>query len=1434
MVLAALVFALVPARTAPAGKILRQVPFPDEAAGFAFRVETPAIEAVPEGDGSFRVRLAGFDTLETEPGAPDLPTKIVRIAIPEGVTPTLEVVSVATDERRGLRPRPVPRRETDLDAEAGDPEGMAAVTTRPIRRENPLRYAKTDEVPRPIARLGEIGRFRDQRYVEVHLAPVGFDPTIEGLRVATSFEVRVRFDGDARRRSAPRLDPRFESVYRETFLNYAEGTTFRSAALGPEGSASAAPEGVNAGGPIQRIRIRQNGPVRIDFARMSGTSGFLTADLSTWKLVNRGVEVPFEINDVNGNNRMDSGDWIQFYGQALDAEPKAILNTDIAGTPADIFEARDFTDENVYFLTVEAGTRSRIAQRESAPTLVRTPPNDFEASARVETDNAWRPLGGEDPWYWLPTQSNPTQGSLVPSRTENVSLPGLASGTAAARVIVRLRGITESSTALPDHLSQVVFKNGSGSTLSTNNDDGTWDGRTIYTHDFTWPGSPGTLTSPAQVTIQALSVAGGPGYNNQFILDRIEIRYRRLFQASGDLLTFDVPDGDSEFLVSGLSSALPEVWEVTGRVAGSDVVSAVRATAPSISGAGPYTVRFRVDNDPALLDGTMRRFVVFGAGAVTVPANPDFQADTVSDLRQNGNQADLIVIAHPTVLGATSQTTLNQLLSYHASKGITSKIAMLGDVEDEFNDGLPGPLAVRRFLSWVMSTAPGEGWADPKPAFVMLLGDASYDYKGGTAQGNFVPTQILFRDDPSIGYYASDNLMAAAVGSDSQPDLVIARVPARSDAEANTMLQKILNVQQSPPTGTWRRNAILIADRGKRDGTGSIDLGEVENFELMGNTAEGYMKLPPHTRQKFYYYTTYCTKVVPEICDPAAINADIKSAMNAADGSAAVVQTGAHGNFDVWSDDAFWDDRSSNPLPDTNALGNGGKLPWLIAHGCLTGGFHTTASTALGENWIKKSGGGAHAVFAPSSLTFTFLGVDVADSLFNALYGPTKERTIGVPVMNAISRMCGQGSTEACQGYVLLGDPAADLALPTVGPARNVTATGGNARVDLAWTASTTAGAKYDVYRTINLAQNPLTKINASPITGLAYADTGLTNAQTYYYAVVALDAEGFESRWSHFNTDCAVSGPDCLKATPLNPNPPANPSGLVVTDAESGGKLYVSWTANGETDLKYYEIHYGTSPGNYTATVNTGKAPSGAVDGLVNGTTYYVAVTATNTSNLTSGFSQEKTGVPTNVRGVKAPQFISDLRLAKSGNDIVLSWSAVTTNIYGKTATISKYEVYRGTTATFVPGPANLISPTNLSATSFTDLGALAGGSNYHYLVRAVDTAGNVGGLGNQLPSGIDALVMAKSGTTPGNVILSWPAVTTVFSPSDLPGGPVTIDHYEVYARSTLFTRGDIRDGSVPLLVSPTATSVELTPPASTQYYSVVVVDKRGNKSPY
>jgi hypothetical protein len=1389
---------------------------------FVFEVSTPALLLSSSPDGSTSVRLDGFASRDDRPGAPDLPRHVIRVAIPFGVTPRLEVTAVREDLLRGRVPGPVAREVAELRSDGN-------VERRRVLEPDASLFSGTKRYPSEVAWIKGEGVYRDQRYVDVVIAPVQFDPGVHGMRVARSYRVAVVFDGTPAPGTPAEIDPKLEDSYRAMFQNYAQGIAFRQAAT-PE-AAPVSPDLL--AGPHYRIRVRANGIVRLDATRLAG-SGFDTQPLASYKLTNRGVEVPLQVVDQNSNGTLDAGDYVQFYGQALDDEPKAILSPSVPAFQQ-IYEARDFSDENVYFLDAEAGSRARITNRAAAPDNSAVAAN-FDAIAHVETDDIFRPLAGNDPWYWSPLLSMQVEPGAVTSRTQGVPLPGLASGTLPARVIVKLRGRTE-DTVFPDHKSRITFKNASGQTLSTQNDDGTWDGRTIFTYDFTWPGTPLTLTQPAQVQIDALSVsANDSSYKNQFFLDFIEVRYKRTFAATSDTLTFDWPDGSQEFQVTGLATNAPEIWEVTGRVGTTGVVAPVKLTGGVVSGgAGNFSVRFHVAEDPSIPNGTLRRFVVTGTNGIPVVGALDFTSDPISDLKNTSNQADLIVITHPTTVGASATTTLDQLLAWKlANQGITSKKVAIQDVYDEFGDGNPGPLAIKSFLAFAMSS-----WANPKPAYVLLLGDGSYDYMHkdpSLPDANFIPTQILFKDDPSFGYYASDSMLAAVSGSDTTPDLVVGRVSTRSDSETQAVLQKIYNYEQSPPAGNWMRHAIFIADRGK-----AFSTTEEQQWEDTNSAGRNFMKLPPHTQRTLNYWRDYCGSD-QNGCTLAKSNllrADIKSAVNGTDGfsdGAAMMQYTGHGNYNVWSDDVFFVQGYQGQF-DVDALNNGTRLPWLIVHNCLTGGFMDTTNVTLGEAWLKRANGGALAVFAPSGLTDTYYGQDVTEKIFGDLYGDAKERLLGNAVAAATNFICQQGAAQSCQNYTLLGDPSVRMNLPTVAPPTSVTATAGNQVVHLAWTASTTPGATYDIYRAMTTPTAGFTRI-AQAVSGTAYADTNnVVNTRTYFYYLVALDAQQFESRISHFNSDCAISGPDCLKATPLNPNPPPVPSNVQVVDPEIGGKLNVSWTVSPDPgDIDFFTVRWGTTPGGpYPFSANAGRLTSYSITGLQSSPpqTYYVVVNATNTSDLASAFSVEKSGTPTFVRGVRAPDLITTVHVNKlNPTDLQLTWSAVTVDIYGKPTTIATYEVYRGTTPTFIPGPGNKIGQTSL--TTFTDPGANSAAlPAYHYLVRAVDTAGNFGGLGNQLPNGVDTLTLSKTPDGIGGYTLglSWPAVTT-----DFDGKPLAMDHYEVYAASFKFTRTDIRNGTpgVILLGSPVNPSFTETAPATTRYYSVIAVDDRGNKSPF
>jgi hypothetical protein len=94
-------------------------------------------------------------------------------------------------------------------------------------------------------------------------------------------------------------------------------------------------------------------------------------------------------------------------------------------------------------------------------------------------------------------------------------------------------------------------------------------------------------------------------------------------------------------------------------------------------------------------------------------------------------------------------------------------------------------------------------------------------------------------------------------------------------------------------------------------------------------------------------------------------------------------------------------------------------------------------------------------------------------------------------------------------------------------------------------------------------------------------------------------------------------------------------------------------------------------------------------------------------------------------------PAAVTDVTSHKSGGDIVLTWSAVTTDTLGQPETIDEYVIYRDTDPSAVPADSIGAS----AGTEFTDTGAAGSSStNYFYVVRAVDDAKSTSAVSNMV----------------------------------------------------------------------------------------------------
>lgn len=100
-------------------------------------------------------------------------------------------------------------------------------------------------------------------------------------------------------------------------------------------------------------------------------------------------------------------------------------------------------------------------------------------------------------------------------------------------------------------------------------------------------------------------------------------------------------------------------------------------------------------------------------------------------------------------------------------------------------------------------------------------------------------------------------------------------------------------------------------------------------------------------------------------------------------------------------------------------------------------------------------------------------------------------------------------------------------------------------------------------------------------------------------------------------------------------------------------GTVKLAWDLGPEADLAGYRVHYGAESRSYTTTIDVGYTTTTELTGLTAGEIYYCAVTAYNTSDLESDYSNEISfGVAAPAAGIDSDgDGLSDLFEATYGN---------------------------------------------------------------------------------------------------------------------------------------------------------------------------------------
>jgi uncharacterized repeat protein (TIGR01451 family) len=819
-------------------------------------------------------------------------------------------------------------------------------------------YATDAHFPGSLAKVGLTGRLRDQPVAQVRLYPFQYNPLRQELAVYRRLQVQIRFApsvGLRADRSPQRPDTPYERLLEDLLLNY----TSLPPVPPPQRRVEQAEASAANQSPALKIFIEEDGLYRVTHSDLQNVGfsldGIDPRHLRLWHGEN---EVAITVSG-EADGAFDLGDWLEFYGTATVSE---------------------FTSRNVYWLTAGDGPGLRVAERDGTPTGTGSTPTTFYALLHRERDywywSQLPPAAGQDHWFWERFPSTPH------SRDFWFNVRRRASISADSLVRVALVGRT-STPENPDHHTQILLN-------GTLIDEAWWDGQISFAHEVTISqqdlrDGDNTLTveTPGDTGATVDSI-----YVNWF-----EIGYWDTYVARDDQLYFAAPQpGRTMFTLSRFNDDEIDAYDI------SDPLQVARLTNGLIEEEGGE-YRLQVEDDVS----SGARYLALTSEQKRSPAG--LLLDTPSNWRSPDNGADYIIVTHKDFGDAAAQ-----LADYRAGQGLRVATVGVTDVYDEFSGGVFDPQAIRDFFSYAY-----HHWTPPAPLYVLLIGDANYDYKDNFNNGrkNYVPAHLF--ESFLIGQASTDNWFVSVSGDDPLPDMFIGRLPVVTPSQANLMVAKILSYEQHPPPGDWRKNALFIADNDPND-----------VFEII---SDGLIAALPnnYTAQRMYP-TAY-----PYAYDPTP---DIIATI---DQGTSIVNYVGHGSV---NDLATWPGGESIfDGQDIAELDNGSTYPLLAVGNCYSGLFAYPKGEAFAEEFVRHENGGGIAAFSPTGLGYVSWHDAVLHALYETIFDAYTYQLGPATTAAKIAALAQTGWTEPVEIFVLLGDPA--LVLQVVQPrlSLNLTAT---------------------------------------------------------------------------------------------------------------------------------------------------------------------------------------------------------------------------------------------------------------------------------------------------------------------------------------------------------------------------------------------------------
>ncbi len=249
-----------------------------------------------------------------------------------------------------------------------------------------------------------------------------------------------------------------------------------------------------------------------------------------------------------------------------------------------------------------------------------------------------------------------------------------------------------------------------------------------------------------------------------------------------------------------------------------------------------------------------------------------------------------------------------------------------------------------------------------KPKYLLLFGDASYDYKNRLKNNtNFVPAyENNFSLDP-LSTYTSDDFYGFLDDNEdinsgiitNYLDIGIGRVPAENIEEAKDFVDKVLTYFGPQSFGPWRNNMLFIAD----DEDYNLHLQDAEVITGTVTTTAPVFNLQKIYLDAFQQENGAGGSSYPQVNE--AINNQVYN-------GTLIWNYNGHGGAQRLAEETILDQEI------VNSWNNPNKLPLFITATCDFAPYDNPLVNSIGENILLRPKTGGIALMTTTRVVFAF------------------------------------------------------------------------------------------------------------------------------------------------------------------------------------------------------------------------------------------------------------------------------------------------------------------------------------------------------------------------------------------------------------------------------------------------------------------------------